>query len=221
MKFFKREMFIILVVGCFVVVFVSCTNLQNSDFQEMPQESSFLEKDINSPEDNKPDNSEIAMYSMNKKNFQEFLLQPNVEALGRERFSIYRKSGYRDGYIEVVGSSGSVTEEKEGFSRMGSWPVYTEFIDFMSKKENLERILAKNGVQEQLLSYAIIGHEYLVAKENEPRIPGSYPKTCIWLHTDVGDYFLENDSSVGSAYFVDSTYKCYSLEEYSQKYGGS
>ena len=195
---------------CLAFILISCASLE--------------EKDESMLNIYKPKDGEVVAYLISKKDFQEFLLRPNENSFHEKVFLVFRKSDIREGYIklEVFGHDHDIKSENEGgLIRIGEWPVYSWFVDFMNEKENFKQILAENDIQEELLSYVIIEHEFIVLEEGELLPPQAWEQMCIWLHTDAGDYFLENDPYKGSANGTKFFYKFYDLEEYSQKYGGS
>lgn len=186
----------------------------------MQQEANCNMVDSFRPEiDYQPKGGDVIAYTLSKKDFQEFLRKPSMDA--SSGFAVYRKSMDREGYIEVeiFNVNGNAKYEAvSGYLRIGSWPVYTEFIDFMDDVDNFKQILSKRGIYEEILSYVIIEHITYEAKENELIPPGTYPTMCIWIHTDAGDYFLEHKAN-GDILDTDFTYDFYDLIGYSKKYG--
>ena len=172
--------------------------------------------------ENLPENGCVIAYTLTKKAFQEFLKKPLIDS--SSGCAVFRKSPNREGYIELegVGVNGTTKSENvSGYFRIGSWPVYTEFIDYMSDLDNFKHVLSTHGVEEQILSCVIIAHFYLETKADEPPPPGTGPMMCIWIHTDAGDYFLEDKPDLAASVLdTNFTYEFYDLEDYSAIYGG-
>ena len=227
MSMTKRGLFIAPILMCLSLLLASCLSPSHLDSQGTNQNNSPKEENTmcntsdnqNMLDSYKPKTGEIVTYKLNKKHFQEFLLQPSQEILYKncDGFSVYKKSTYAEGYV----LENWVDEKPSGYFRIGSYPVYTEFIDFINDIDNFKQILSDREIDETLLSCIIIEHVYREFKEDELPPPGSAPQMCIWLHTDKNDYFLEDNP-----YLYDDPnepnflyYDFYNLVEYIQKYG--
>jgi hypothetical protein len=78
----------------------------------------------------------------------------------------------------------------------------------------------EHGIEEEILSYVTIAHYYLDYNEGELADPGTGPKMCIWIHTDTGDYFLEDNPYLAEDPLdTNFTYDFYNLARYAKKYG--
>lgn len=165
-----------------------------------------------------PKDGEIVGYYLSKNDFEQFLEKPTMEILLKryDHFWVYRKAEEREGYIQLLDDTGNLKGEKaSGYYRMGAWPVYTEFIDFINNSQNLERILKDNTDSTQtLLNYIILQYSWYEPQEGVYIPPGTGPQMCIWLHTKEGDYFLENDVYHGDPFSTDFDYVFYGLKQY-------
>ena len=108
---------------------------------------------------------------------------------------------------------------ESGIYRVGSWPIYTEFIDFMNNSEVFEQILIENGVESKLLERTIFTHGAYNTSSGS-NLSGIYPKMCIWLHTDNGDYFLEDNPYLAENVLdTNYTYSFFDASGYMDKVG--
>ena len=217
-----------LICVCFTFVLVSCAVSQHSDDQVSVHNSKQAEMSnqgtASKPSPNyQPKTGDVVAYTLSRKAFQEFLLQPSVDVLSAkcDYLSVFRK--YREGNVqqEVFGPEGVKKEVcVSGYFRIGNWPVYLEFIDFMNNEDNFRQILLEHNIHDELLSYTAIAHKNY--DDSEPRKPGTMPKMCIWLHTNNGDYFLESNAYLyADPHDTNFLYDFYDLNKYSQKYGGN
>ena len=222
MAIIKRNIFIILIIcmllptlllGCDTeLVVVSPTPAQEAVSYDM---AGTIINGLNY----RPQDGDIVTYTMSKEEFQDFLRGRSIDI---SQVAAFRKSSNREGFVECTTYSVNdyvKYEYESGTFRIGSWPVYTEFIDFMNAPENFRQILSEHGIDEELLSYDIIEHYYLVFEDDELPLPGSGSKMCIWLHTDAGDYFLEDNPDYDNPDPLSTTftYKFYDLAEYAKK----
>ena len=164
-----------------------------------------------------PQNGEIVEYYLSKDNFKKFLEEPTMKTFLEEydHFCVYKKAKQQGEYVELLDDAGNVMgEAPSGYYRIGAWPVYTEFIDFMNDDQNFESILKDNtdGMQ-TLLNYTILQYSWYESQEDYIP-PGTGPQMCIWIHTKEGDYFLENDVYHGDPFSTDFDYIFYDLEQY-------
>ena len=231
----RKKAFLISTFFCLVFVLVSCATSQHSDDQvadENTEQEEVSNKVSNNMTDSltpgihyQPEAGDVVTYTLSQKAFQEFLLQPSMDILSEkcDNLSVYKKDAIIDGYVqlEMFKSDGYYTDgELSGYFRIGNWPVYLEFIDFMNNKDNFKQILLEYDINDELLSCVIIAHRNYNVKNGEPIPPGTAPIMCIWLHTNSGDYFLENNpylySDPRDTHFL---YDFYNLKDYSQKYG--
>ena len=219
MNLIKIGAFTMIIPIIFAFLLFSCTVSQNSIRKE---------ENYSMTESNKkavyyePQKGDIVAYGLNKEAFQKFLRNPSTEAF--VGFWVYRKSLLKEGYIEAEGFSVDGTtklEAKSGVFRVGDWPVHTEFIDFMNNSDNFKQILTKQGIEEKIVSYVIILHDNKKPKWWKQIQPGDgIPQMCIWIHTDMGDYFLEDNPYLPfNKEFIN--YNFYNLDGYSQMYGGN
>jgi len=173
---------------------------------------------------------EIVAFSLNTDGFHSFLLDLTQESLyeNSDVISVFKKSARSEGYIRAFGlsrrspdiSRASADEMKSGYYRIGAWPVYTEFIDFMNNADNFKQILLEQKIENELLNYAIMAHTTYVHEGDGPPPPGNQPQMCIWLHTDKGDYFLDHNPYIAESHRDPNfTFDFYTLDEYRQKYG--
>lgn len=209
-KYFGRTIAIAILVFLFYSTFFcpfAGTMQDQSAGEEEKQRKAYYELQI----------GEIAEYCLGKENFQRFLQNPTMDVFLEEYNDciVYRKSAVQENYIEVLNDDGSVFEEVQGGQyRIGAWPIYTEFIDFMNERNNFEQALQKNGIEEQLLNYTILSYDWYEPQEGVYIPPGTGPQMCIWLHTKEGDYFLENDVYHGDPFSTDFDYVFYGLKQY-------
>ena len=225
----KSRMFILVTLIILTLFFVACTIPQNirsmitdqSSIREKEEISGNMAESTKSKINYQPKEGDVIAYTIRKKEFQEFLVEPLIDTL--PGFAVYKKSTSRDGYIEVKGfSANGITnyENVSGYLRIGSWPIYTEFIDFMNNPENFKQILLEHGIVEEILYYVILEHYYLEFKEDEVVPPGTGPTMCIWIHTNTGDYFLEHNAYLyEDPSETEFRYDFYNLAGYSKKYG--
>ncbi len=183
-----------------------------------------IESHTNFVKDYQPEVGDVSVYYLSKKSFADFLRNPTLENVSAYcgSLSVYSKHISKSGYIQAKFFSkehSASSDSISGFYRAGSWPIYTEFIEFMNDPNNFKKALINNKVEDELLSYVIITHSQYETKDNKPLPPGTYPVMCIWVHTEKGDYFLEFDGNL----YDDSQdktfrYNFYTLEEYMQMY---
>ena len=182
-----------------------------------------------------PEMGEAVLYGLERKDFQKFLKEPSINFAGNKcyRFFIYKKAVIRDrtgvGFderpIEVYGFNKDRIDMRRTYSpatvadRIGRWPVNLEFVDFMNDPENIRRILKEYDIEEELKSYVIIEHispPTLLVLGSETR------KMCIWVHTDLGDYFLDHTYNPEFGPLdgdFNNQYTFYTLKEYRKRYG--
>lgn len=225
MNILKKTVLTMLAVICLSFMLASCAisphaGTQTQNQKPVREEVSNNTTDALRPGTNyQPEVGDVVAYDLSQKAFQEFLLQPSIGVITRkcDDFSVYRKSTEKKGNVKLkyYGLNRDFQDISiSGYFRIGGWPVYLEFIDFMNNRENFEQILSERGINEELLSCVIITH-----KDNQPILPGTVPIMCIWLHTNKGDYFLEYNAylykDLNDKHFL---YDFYDLKGYSQKY---
>ena len=72
----------------------------------------------------------------------------------------------------------------------------------------------------KIYSYVIISFPVNEAEKGELVSPGTYPQMCIWINTDAGDYFLENNPKLYEEPADTSfLYDFYDITGYLKKYG--
>jgi hypothetical protein len=164
-----------------------------------------------------PQKGDVFEYVLDKKALRLFLKAPTVDVLHRtcHGFFMYEKAGFLNDRIKLQGFRADREYEfegKSGGSRIGAWPVYTEFMDFMNDPDNIRKVLLDHGVHEELLSYVTI--EYSSKGLYKPSIEMS-----IWIHTDAGDYFLEHNSLLyEDVHDTTFLYDFYDFAGFSRKY---
>ena len=165
----------------------------------------------------------LACHDLGRDGFREFLREPSLDTLYTKcrLATVLRKSESIDGYI-VFQNLAPTTESdsiRSGIYRVGAWPIYTEFIDFMNDTEGFEDMLLKHDIKAEVLSSIIFSH-WQYAQSQSPGAAGSNGKACIWLHTSSGDYFLQHNAYLAeSPLDVNYTYDFYDLTGYIQKLG--
>lgn len=212
---------VVLFLFCVAVLIASCGSLQISeqnqailsetntklDVDFFPQYSSNTEEGCDDMQDAlcfnpdyEPILGEVVVFSIDWAGLSEFLLEPSLETLSCRSGSIDKliKSEASTGVIEIERISDPTLNwatAGSGTIRIGSWPVYTEFIDFMSDPDNLVKILHERNIDDEILSCVIIEYNKtgcVPANTESQTQPSSTPTMCIWIHTNAGDYFLEN-----------------------------
>jgi len=201
------------------LVITSCTgvagqnpDVEYSDTEVISEEApDITERRI----DYEPEPRDVISFKLSSSALHEFLKGPTIDALWEtsEVIVVFRKS--RNLYwdiesIRVFPSGDSLEYAESGIYRLGAWPVYTEFIDFMNEPENFVKILAEHDIDEEILDIAVICH---------PNSRGGLGGMCIWIHTDGGDYFLEDYLFPdGDPHDTTFTYLFHDLAGYSNKY---
>jgi len=210
MNIMKKSAFSLTLIIISVFFICSCTNAKTPAKKTLYQ----------------PKEGEIAACFLDKSSFQAFLINPSADAFSN--YIAYRKSPGKEGYIEqeVFSENGEAEgkfENTSGYFRISSWPVYTEFIDFMNDDGNFKKILSDHSIEGEILSCIAMEYQYLSPETDKqtPIPPGTlYTKMCIWIHTASGDYFLENNPYLApSPTDTNFTYDFYDLAEYTKKYG--
>ncbi|MCL2391913.1 MAG: hypothetical protein FWC66_04800 [Oscillospiraceae bacterium] len=178
--------------------------------------------------DYQPIDRDVIVYAINKEPFQAFLKNPSLDALAKKSnaFLVFNKFEFWEGYIhrQTFLRDGRIFDDEmpSGFFRIGRWPVYTEFIDFMNDHEYFERLLCEHGTEGEILSVIIIEHPDRMFELWDDGLPmgGVGSTMCIWIHTDSGDYFLAFNSSL-SEFPGDTTfrYDFHDLASFSQMQG--
>ena len=156
---------------------------------------------------------------------KEFLNDPSMDTLIRASgsFSVYRR---KESQVERISSPDILDAvARSGGFRSGNWPVYVEFIDFMNDPENFEKILLEHDIEEEIISYVIIVHGQLIRQgpasaEGQPQ-PSQTPGMSIWIHTDNGNYFLEQHNYINDPDWkpgsTDFTYIFHDLASFTYK----
>ena len=219
----KKELLIMLVSIVLILFLLLCIIPPNHDTlltdKNLNQKENCME-DFYRPEfAYQPELGDIFVYDLDREEFQEFLTEPSID-FAREKcycFSIYRKSG---NYVEVEVFDLDGTTKTEGtYFWLFPLRVNIKFINFLNDPENIIQILSEHGIDDEILSYVIISHStYSSQNDDQPIPPGNYPQICIWIHTDIGDYFLSRPTNKDDS---DLTYDFYDLAGYSNKYGTS
>ena len=217
----NKKKSLVLAIIATILVIVCCIVLINR-FGENNTMRNLEKVDVNYT----PQLGEVASYFIGKSTFKEFLKNPSLDILTHKSnvIEVYSKTLYREGFISVkILTSDPVKEEKarSGVFRVGNWPVYTEFIDFMNNPDNFKQILSEQGIEEKIISYVIIEHDSNKSTWLKQIRPGDgIPQMCIWIHTDIGNYFLEHNVYLyENPHDTRFGYIFYNLSEYSRKYG--
>ena len=173
-----------------------------------------------------PAPGEVPVYSFDSASFHKFLSDPTLDTLKEvsTQLFVFRKSGDSEAPIEqelltpIFNSEYRVTRSTSGSHRIGTWPVYVEFLDFLDEPENFNKLFLDLGIEVAVLRYKIILHPNLT--ENSLNVPGVYPQMSIWIHTERGEYFLTHfnnwDDPYGTDYLKHSV--LYNLEEFWNRY---
>jgi len=173
---------------------------------------------------------EVPDYWLDTASFHKFLCDPTLETLKEvsNQLVVYRKTGVSGELVEqeiltpiYSGMNNRVTRSSSGNHRIGTWPVYIEFLDFMNERENFNKLFRDRGIEVAVLHYIIIKHPDLRnLTTNRPDAPGIYPQMSIWIHTERGEYFLEHvynwDDPYGTDYLKHSV--LFSLDKLRKKY---
>jgi len=245
MRSLERIWSAILGIGCFALVLSAC--LDSPKQKPLLVENHFIEQGVGDDvcendfpvKDVQPETlrqyvdpilrpGEIITYSLGFAAFQEFLNNPSAVTLYQksENLITYRKSEYREGYIVFERRTPNFAshESVSGAPRIGAWPVYSEFLEFVNDFGNFDKILMEQGFEAEVLGVYIFTHpdsRNTVAGDNPP--PGSnIPKMSIWIRTDAGDYFLEHHAFLdGNSADTDFSNRSifHDLTGYSRKYG--
>lgn len=231
MSLAKRGMLITLTYIALALLLISCATpkLPTDQNPIQKEEVDNVETSIWPETGYQPKEGEVVGYYLDKGDFREFLQKPSVELLFSKQINwgVYNKIPHKEGYIQqrifATDKIGPVhyDEAKSGLFRIASWPVYTEFIDFMNDADSFKQILLERGIDEEIVYYTIITHRYSDPPNTEPVPPGTqYNKMCIWIHTDFGDYFLEDNPYLAEDPNDPAfTYDFHDLAGYSKKYG--
>lgn len=242
MKEKGKPLLALLLTVCFLVPLSACassTNEQNSGANEQGSESSARsqeEKDINLQKFMElwnlyqPQAGEFTAYYFTRAGFLEFLkTPPSIEALGENcevGSDVYRRSSDTPGYVEdegfgfnATGATSGTVEYPSGVMRLGDWPVYTEFVDYMSNAKNFEQALSEQGIYEKIQYYAVLVRElYEPFVDDSQTAGGTWEGTCIWIYTEKGNsYFLEWNFDLYDNW-QDTTYRYdfYNLADYTK-----
>lgn len=165
------------------------------------------------------DVGKMVVYSVNSTVFRQFINTPSLEILNKQNSETIIQSFFisnkGDDYIKRETRKNNtiqIDDGKSGVMRIGTLPVYIEFIKFMESKNNFEAILEKNNIDENIDYYCIIDNQ------SSAQIPLS-----IWIKTLSGNYFLTINESLedyennpNSTEFV---YRFYNYTDYCKKFG--
>jgi len=197
MKEMNRSLTNMLIMFCLVLALTACGEVGDIDMETpVPEVPSQTEK----PRpllDFQAAPGDVVVFTLDAAAFQMLLNEPSFDILIEESrlITAYRISNTSSETIDGESIFPDYWREslESGIFRIGAWPIYTEFIDFMNDPENFVRILLEHGIYEEILRVSIITHP-----NNNPVLgptppPGSnIPKMCIWIQTDAGNYFLEH-----------------------------
>ena len=161
-----------------------------------------------------------------------FLAEPSIDLLIQTSHQIWvfriNEFAYSDNDVieaERLFPYHRLMHSNSGGFRIGNWPLYTEFFDFISDTENFVEALANNHVHDEaILNIAVFEH---LSRSNaagpvvaQPSAPGTYPRMCIWVQTEAGHYILEDRFFQGSPLHDTTwTYRFFDLERYRRMYG--
>ena len=153
-----------------------------------------------------------------------FFQEPTMETLLSEstHFIVYRKSNTFDNDIESYRYAPTELQSTapSGTFRIGGWPVYSGFIDFMNDDRKFTEILFENDISEEMIFRQIIVHNSILSNTEQLSTQDMYYDMCIWIHTENGDYFLHDnpyltDNNLDTSF----TYDFYDLNSYIIKLG--
>ncbi len=151
---------------------------------------------------------EFICYSVSLDVFRKFLENPSVDILQNSLKCIYSKSVkenkidyaymYEDGRTQKgSASSGSLR------LLLISFPLEIEFVEYVSSKENIEKILSENGIDCNI-------NYYVTLTEKTEFVP-----VTIWASTDKGNYFITvNLTSTGKPHKYEYEFTVYSQSEF-------
>jgi len=225
MDILKKGTVIMLVSVMLAIVLISCApsplpSVSGADQNSIQEEKNSGMNDFFKPEvAYQPEMGSVVMYSLNKEDFQKFLIMPSIDVLYEKSyaFATYKNSDNYTGYVEMEKfSQKGVTKNEDSFFWLFPWKMNTSLIAFIKDSDNFEEILAEHGIDEEILAYVIVEHSTYISKDNQPIPPGTYTSKCIWIHTDAGDYFLERSEASDDVTFQ---YDFYDLTEFLKKYG--
>ena len=192
----KRRVKITLIAFCLALALTACGEVGDIEVEapipEVPAQTDKPRPSL----DFQPAPVDVVVYTLGADAFQALLNEPSFDVLIEESrlITAYRISNISSEIIDGESIFPDYWREslESGIFRIGAWPIYTEFIDFMNDPENFVRILLEHGIYEEILRVSIITHP------NKNPVPGPTPppgsnirQMCIWIQTDGGDYFLE------------------------------
>ena len=188
MLFIMKKVLVTTVIVCLSVTACTTDMKQNMDQEDV----SYTVEDTQNPEELRPAPvyepvpGDVITYRLDQTAFQEFLNNPSLDILLEQSNNISAFSKSVNSERPIVCNRLTPSPERfEGWSgsfRIGSWPVYTEFIDFMNDPETFPQILSERGIDEEILSIAIITHptgEPAPPSGQMPPPGSNIPKMCI------------------------------------------
>ena len=165
---------------------------------------------------------EVAMivYSVDSSFYRQFITNPSIETLNKKNpnitiqtFWILNNNSDKPIKREITKNNNvQIDESKSGIMRIGDLPVYTEFVEFLSSKDNLENVLLKNGVGDSIEYYCLIDNQ------ESKKTP-----LTIWIKTVSNNYFLIVDESetnyADNPNSTDFLYEFYNHLDFCKKFG--
>ena len=222
-------------IACFlllsILVLSSCTyvskdnQIQDNAYDNVTSQEADKMKNSVIDVDYLPQPGDVASYgTVSREELRVFLQDPSMASLQSScnTLIIYRKSDSVADCIESerLAPGRSIMYADSGVFRIGSWPVYTEFIDYMSDIDNFRQILSERDINEDILSCTIFTYSEYSSNVNQQLLPGDGPKMCIWIHSDEGDYFLvDNPYYATDPHDTNYTYDFYDTASFIEKLG--
>lgn len=164
----------------------------------------------------------VVVYSLDKNIFRDFMANPSIEILESKEnntdICVFTKSKSKEGYIrrKISGRKPEhIDEAVSGYMRIGSnfsLPVYTEFIEFISSKSNIQNIFADNNFNCKVNDYVIV----------EGRVPNSAKvPVIVWVTTDSGNYYItiNEKPEFNKQLSTEFGYILYTQDAFLQKFG--
>jgi len=222
----KKSIITIIIIS--LLISVSCKGpIEQDPEQEYTPETTVETSDTVTEKPKREINYELqpgeilTIETLDREGIRAFLVEPSLETLYEycEFVIIYRKSERIPGNVEyqMLAPEKKIDSTEGGVYRVGAWPIYTSFIDYMNDIEGFEQILLERGIEAEVLSVVMFAHDIYMPKKP---LPGDTPKACIWLHSDNGDYFLEFNFYLNTNFHDESyTYNFYDLTGYIEKLG--
>ena len=162
-----------------------------------------------------PKEGVLVAYVLGEEMFESFVKKPEMSILTSKNIMIlsYTKSdkeGHIDCIREMNGEITPYTEVASGYMRLGTLPVYTEFIDFVGSTKAISAFLRKNGITSEITEHAVVEFRY----PSSVNIP-----ITLWVQTTGANYLITVEGDIDNPHSTDFIYTIYTNEEYFDKYG--